>query len=302
MADVKVSETVYGEFGRCIRITNDIADILVTIDIGPRVIKYALKDGVNEFCENNAEASPSMGDVWKIRGGHRLWHSPEALPRSYMPDNSPVEWSAVDGGIKVSQPVEQWTQIKKEMEITLNPSDSRVKVVHRLTNKGPWPVEYSVWALSVMAAGGVQVMPQPARDTGLLPNRMVALWPYSKMNDPRINWGDRYIVLRQIPGMKAPFKLGIPNEGGWAAYFNHGNLFIKHFSHIAGGRYPDYGSSYETYTNHIMMEMESLSPLKLVEPEETLTHTEEWELIGGIDMPSGGEEEIESVIKKYIIQ
>jgi hypothetical protein len=120
-----------------------------------------------------------------------------------------------------------------------------------------------------MAAGGVQVMPQPARDTGLLPNRMVALWPYSKMNDPRINWGDRYIVLRQIPGMKAPFKLGIPNEGGWAAYFNHGNLFIKHFSHIAGGRYPDYGSSYETYTNHIMMEMESLSPLKLVEPEGT---------------------------------
>ena len=46
-----------------------------------------------------------------------------------------------------------------------------------------------------MAPGGKEVVPQGRRDTGLLPNRVVSLWPYSRLDDPRVHWGERYIFL-----------------------------------------------------------------------------------------------------------
>ena len=301
MSDVKVSEVNYGDYGKCVNISNGDVEVVVTVDVGPRIIRYGFVGGANEFCEGVKDEKPiGDGKVWRIKGGHRLWHSPESLPRSYMPDDEPVCWSRIDSGIAVTQKVEPWVQIKKEMEITLCKSCNSVKVVHKLTNKNAWPVELSVWGLSVMAPGGKEVVPHPDRDTGLLGNRVLALWPYTKMNDHRVYWGDKYIVLDQDPNMKAPFKFGIPNEYGWVAYFNHGNLFIKKYTHKLGAKYPDFGVSYETYTTDFMTEMESLSPLTKLNPDESVCHVEEWDLIKGVDKPSNDEKEIDSIIKKYI--
>lgn len=300
MSGIKIKDIIYGEFGRAVEISNGKVDLVVTVDLGPRIIRYGFIGENNMFCESNGLSKPLENGEWRIRGGHRLWHSPEREPRSYMPDNEPVEWQVIENGIRVSQKVEPWVQIKKEMEITLSPCSSRVKVLHKLTNKNAWPIELAAWSLSVMAPGGKQIIPQPGRDSGLLPNRVLALWPYSKMNDHRVTWGDRYVVFRQDPETKAPFKMGISNEDGWAAYFNHGNLFIKSYNHEMNGRYPDFGVSYETYTTDFMMEMETLSPLTYLEPDHTLAHIEEWLLIGNVDTPSDNDEDIGRMVKKYI--
>lgn len=37
----------YENYGRCLKIENQAAEILVTLDVGPRVISYRLKDGKN---------------------------------------------------------------------------------------------------------------------------------------------------------------------------------------------------------------------------------------------------------------
>ncbi len=300
---ISIKEIVYKEYGKCVEISNGSVDVVVTVDVGPRVIRFGFLGKENEFCEALEETTPldkPMEGVWKILGGHRLWHSPENNPRSYIPDDVPVEWCKIENGIKVKQKVEPWVQIEKEMEITLAACCDRVRVVHRLTNRNAWPVEFSAWALTVVAPGGKEIVPQPKRDTGLLGNRVLALWPYSKMNDHRIYWGDKYIVLQQDPATKQPIKFGINNEDGWAAYFNHGNLFIKRYMHQMGAKYPDFGVSYETYTTDYMLEMESLSPLTLVEPDATLCHVEEWELIGNVRMPSNDEAEIDEVVKAHI--
>lgn len=47
--------------------------------------------------------------------------------------------------------MENWTQIQKEIEIIMSPSEPKVEVLHRLTNRGVWPIELTLWALSVMA-------------------------------------------------------------------------------------------------------------------------------------------------------
>jgi len=130
-----------------------------------------------------------------------------------------------------------------------------------------------------------------------LHNRVLSLWDYTDMADERVNWGKDYITLTPSKSAKTPFKLGINNEEGWAVYFNHGNAFVKYYDHIEGAVYPDGGVSYETYTNSVMMEMETLGEYKSVEPFETVSHTEKWELIPNVEKPTDSLK-IEQALKK----
>lgn len=92
---------------------------------------------------------------------------------------------------------ETWTHMQKEIEVQMNPDNGEVTIHHRITNMGAWPVMFAPWALSVMAAGGKAIIPQAKRETLTLPNRVLALWPESQMNDHRVYWGERYILLQQ---------------------------------------------------------------------------------------------------------
>lgn len=296
MPEIKVAKISYGGWDNCIQITNDIVDLVVTTDVGPRIIRYGFIGRENMMCEVESTLGLSGGDEWRVYGGHRLWHSPELKTRTYEPDNKPVAWEEISEGIKTMQDVEPLTKIWKEMEISLEPVSSKVKIIHRLTNQGVWPIELSVWSISAMAAGGKEVIPQSKQDTGLLPNRLISLWPYTSLDDPRVRWGNKYIILRHDPAIKHPFKIGIPNNEGWAAYFNRDCLFIKYNKHQMDVRYPDFGASYETYANDYMLEMETLSPLTLLKPDASIEHIEEWEIFDKVPMPSDNESEIERTL------
>jgi len=297
MSEVKVEELSYGGWEHCIKIYNDVVELIVTVEVGPRIIRYGFPGKENEMCEIEATKGLKGGDEWRIYGGHRLWHSPEAEPRSYEPDNSSVGWERIPGGIKTVQDVERRTLIKKEMEIVLCPDSSVVNILHRLTNTGTWPVEMSVWSISAMAVGGREIIPVAGQNTGVLPNRLISLWPYARLNDPRVHFGEKYIIMDHDPDLKHPFKLGIPNESGWAAYFNHNNLFVKKYTHVNAASYPDFGVSYESYINDFMLEMETLSPLASVGPNDAIEHIEKWELFDDVPVPPADEKQIENALK-----
>jgi len=74
-------------------------------------------------------------------GGHRLWYAPEDPPRTYLPDDLPVEVHEIEEGISLTQQVEGLTGIQKQMLIRLPGSDARVVVEHILHNRGTLPVE-----------------------------------------------------------------------------------------------------------------------------------------------------------------
>ncbi|MFO7610924.1 MAG: hypothetical protein R6W99_00335 [Clostridia bacterium] len=298
MTEVSIVE--YGGWKNCYRLQNGLVELIVTGDVGPRVIRYGFIGGENEMCEVSGQLGKTGGEEWRIYGGHRLWHSPEGKPRSYFPDNFPCDVSIIENGVCISQPVETTTGIKKDIEITLDPNSSGVTLRHYLANEGMWAVELAAWALTVMAPGGVEVVPQNQLDTDLLPNRMLSLWPYTKLNDPRITWGEKFILLRQDPQNTHAFKFGISNTDGWAAYANHGNLFVKKFIPVEGAIYPDYsGSSYETYTIDFMLEMETLSPLSKLEPGESIGHVETWQLFRNVPAPKT-EKDVEDNILNLI--
>jgi len=293
------SEVKYKNFGRCLKIENELAEVFVTLDLGPRVIRYALRGGHNFFFEDRARTvkhdEKAMSDFygrgasWFIYGGHRIWVSPESLPRCYYPDNKPIEYT-VDGTEFTFTPAPQVENgLQMQLVVSMEETSTRVTVKNRVTNIAPETQEFSVWALSVLAPGGVEFVPMNTNDTGLLGNRTMALWPYTNMADKRVAWGKEYIMLRQSRRAKCAFKVGMDNRRGFAAYVLHGAMFVKRLPYAEGAAYPDGGMNFETYTNDKFLEMESLSPLTKVANGEMREHVEKWEIIPDIRAPRQGD-------------
>jgi hypothetical protein len=272
-------ETVeFGNWGRCARLASKSIELLVTLDFGPRIIRFGFIDGQNLLKESPEVIGAT--DEWVNYGGHRLWHAPEVKPRTYAPDNRPVTPVFEDGTLSVKPPPETENGIQKEMQIRLI-AENEVKVLHRITNLNPWAVELAPWALSVMAPGGTAIIPQEEykpHTAELLPARPLVLWHYTDMTDPRFTWGRDYILLRQDPASETPQKFGVLNKKGAAAYLLNRDLFIKRFDPQAEARFPDYGCNTELFTNAAMLEVESLAPLQQIEPGGCATHTETWAL------------------------
>jgi hypothetical protein len=305
MSNVSVETITYEPWGNALRLTNGSIELIASLDFGPRIIRFGYVGGQNLFLEdqegkhvNRNPAIDRLGEGhWRIYGGHRLWTSPESEPRTTYPDNAAVEWKKLENGFVLSSPVENWTQMRKEISVRMNPATGEVTVDHLVENTGAWPVQFAPWALSVMAPGGTAIVPQVRRQTGLLPNRIISLWPYSKMNDPRVTWGEKYIVVRQGDG-ETPFKFGSSNEAGLAAYQLGEDLFIKRYQHVAGGTYPDFGVSFECYVCGDFLEVETLGELQTVQPGASAVHQELWSLTNAKPLPFDNEELLESEMNK----
>lgn len=275
----------YGGWPHCARLSDGDLELLVTLDVGPRVIRLGRPGGPNLFKEFEDQLGRTRGPGWLSFGGHRLWHAPEVFPRTYAPDFSAVghRW---DGEVlRLEQVTEPETGIRKEIEIGLR--DGGVHLVHRLINRNPWAIEVAAWCLSVMAPGGRALLPQepfkPHPDV-LTPARPLVLWHFTRMDDPRFTWGDRLIQLREASRPDSKQKIGVRNLQGWAGYELNGQLFLKSVPSIAGATYPDLGCNCELFTMPGFLEVETLSPLVKLEPGGTIEHVERWRVIQGVDL------------------
>jgi len=278
-AEVKVDRvTCLGQTG-CIRLANDTVEVVITTAIGPRVIRYAFLGGDNLLGEvPDLVVKTALGE-WKPWGGHRVWTAPEEMPRSYSPDNSPIEASVEGSTVRLVQPVEAQTGIQKEMTVTLASTGTTVTVGHKLTNKGLWAIEVAPWALTIMNPGGVVILPQEpyrSHDEALQPVRQVTMWAYTDLSDPRWQIGPKFLRLKTDPSLPASQKIGIANHQNWAAYLRRGTLFVKRYDWRDGATYPDGGVNTETYTAGAFIELETLGALVTLPPGGSATHEERW--------------------------
>jgi hypothetical protein len=269
----------YMGWPNCIRLSNAEVEVIVAADIGLRILRFGFIGGQNMLYLSDEDKGRCGGDSWRIYGGHRLWHAPEAMPRSYSPDNAPISFAFTNQTLKITQARESTTGIIKEMEIRLSADGNYLTVLHRLINQNLWEIKLSPWAISALAAGGRAIVPQEPYGEGdhyLLPARSLALWSYTQMNDPRWTWGNKYIQTRQDSALKSEQKIGLLNKQGWAAYCLEQDLLIKLFAFDQTAEYPDYGSNQEIYINGMFLELETLGPLKNIPPGGSAEHLENW--------------------------
>ena len=279
--DTKVEKVEYGGWKNNLRLSNGTVELVATLDVGPRIIRYGFVGGENVLKEYADQLGKSGEKEWQIRGGHRLWHAPEAQPRTYYPDNAPVEFKELGrGAVRLIAPPETLYGIQKEIDIKLDATGTKVTLTHRLKNIGSWPVELAPWALSVMAPGGIAIIPLPKKVShgeSLLPSQSLVLWSYTDLKDPRLSLGTKYITLRQDEKSHAT-KIGLWHSEGWVGYLRGGLLFVKRFDRQSHQHYPDFGCNFETFTNEDMLEVESLGPMIRLEPGSSVEHREVWEL------------------------
>ena len=288
-----VDHLSFGGWENNVRVANGQTELVITLDVGPRVISYRTADCTNVFKTFEEQLGGTGETAWMARGGHRFWLAPEDPVLSYLPDNASVEHRIIsDFKVEASTLPKKQLPIRKIMTVELDPLTSHVTVTHRAENHGSEKLALATWGLSVMVPGGCEIipLPPPGKHSGdSRPNRPMVLWPFTDMTDGRWRWGQRFITLRQ--GEAGPTKLGLMHREGWIAYHSYDSLFLKTIEVIEGATYPDFGCNFETFANEEMLEVEALGPLVELAPGASTQHTEQWDLFAGVSVPPRRDEE-----------
>jgi hypothetical protein len=259
-------------------------------EAGPRIVRLTLTDlpGQNQLAEVPDIKLPTPIGDFSLQGGHRLWHSPEVVPRTYLPDDGGLVIEERPDKVRLVQPMEALSGIGKSIEIQLHDDRPSVILRHQLRNNGVWPVDLAPWAITMLPLGGLAILPQtvePLDPSALQPNRQLVLWPYTRWHDPRLALADDYVLVHAEPRLPA-CKVGYLNRNGWCAYLRQSILFVKRFEPRTTVAHPDFGCNVEFYCGDRFIEMETLGPIARVEPGQSVEHVETWELHTGIDAPA----------------
>jgi hypothetical protein len=276
-------------------LANNEVELLITLDVGPRIISYRHQSGLNLFKTFDDQLGKSGEPDWQIRGGHRLWIAPETTS-SYFPDNHPVSFSLIgENHVRLRTPTEAQSGIEKELEIFLDEKTSRVTINHSMTAARPSISDIALWGLTAFKPGGKAVIPMPPKNLhpndlsitekksgndaalNLLPNRSISLWAYTDLSDPRFKWHKDRLEINQHVNT-ASTKLGFLHQMKTAHYEVDGYSFSKTIDYRQDATYPDGNCNLEIFTDGTMLELESLSPLVALKKDEKIIHTESWSL------------------------
>lgn len=307
---IKTEIKNYLNYGNVLSVSNGVIEAFITIDVGPRIIRFGFVDGQNMMCDNRGVMEPKddrefcdffgQGKKWEILGGHRIWTSPESYPQSYYPDLDPVKYEITGHGAIFTPNAEVENGLQKQLEIKMDPDDANMYVTMRVTNIASAPQEFSIWGLTVSAQHGTLIIPMNTNDTGLLHNRNISVWPYTNLADSRVHFGKRYVTLRQDINIEQSFKLGFGLNDAEAFYCVGNDVFRKAYeTNHNTEKYPDNDCSFETFTNSGFIEVESLSPLKKVQSGETVLLTEHWSMHKKpCDVEFNNDDSIEDMLNK----
>lgn len=261
-------------------ISNQFLQVQFLAQAGPRLVGLFLAGSDENLLAEAPDVSwDTPYGVYTLYGGHRLWHAPEVFPRTYVPDDAGLRVEETDGGVRLVGQTEVATGLRKTIDITLQADRPALALRHTLSNTGAWPVELAPWAITQVPLGGVAVLPVGApAPSSYLPNRHLALWPYTRLDDPRLRFaGD--LVLVEGTARDYALKIGCLNHRGWLGYLRKGIFFSKRFQPEPSEAHPDLNCNAEIYVYNRFLELETVAPLCQLEPGHEVGHLETWELV-----------------------
>jgi hypothetical protein len=193
---------------------------------------------------------------------------------TYAPDDRPCDVLEVDGGVRVQAPADAAGLLRS---IAVHVSDEGWVVDHTIRNASDDPVTIAPWAITQLRPGGVASLPLGAGGTGLQADRALVLWPYTRLDDPRIAFEGDGVRIRAVPGAGA-LKVGAAPGAGCVTYECAGERFEKRVEVDPAATHADRGAAVQVYVVDAFCELETLGPLRIVEPGGAAEHRERWRL------------------------
>jgi len=217
---------------------------------------------------------PDSG-VYRFRGGHRLWASPELPSITYAPDDEPCSVRTGADDVSIVGSIDRSGLVKK---MNLSGGPEGIVVDHELVNAGANTIEVAPWAITQLRLGGVAIVPVSGAsdEYRLSASSSLVLWPYTDLTDPRVTWDRAGLLVRAEPG--PPFKVGTGPAPGRLGYLMEGQLFTKQVPPAESDGYPDRGAVGQFYLGDAFCELESVGPLIALAPGDRVTHRELWEI------------------------
>lgn len=289
-------EAEFENFGRCLWIENGAVEAVVSLDVGPRVLRFAFTGGRNllrteperatRWSGPQYDAFYGAGSVSYAYGGHRLWVTPERAPQTYYPDNAPVAWEKAGQSFRFMPPPQRENGIALTLTLEMDPHLPRMTAINGVKNVSDEEKELAVWSVTAMDLGGTAMLRQSEDATGFLPNRTVSLWAYTDPADERLTLTKKYLTVRQDPAVRGAAKIGINDRAGRAVYRLGEDVFRRETApHDPARIYPDGGVSSEIYVSPIILELEALGPVGRLAPGGEATLREDWSLVKAPAVP-----------------
>jgi hypothetical protein len=255
-----------------VRLDGELSSIVVITSTGPRVFGLTGGDGLFAVLPGSGLDVPG-GERFAFVGGHRLWAAPEVPELTYHPDDRPCAVE-IDGGVRAEAPPDG-AGLVKAVEVRADGDDWIVD--HELRNVSDGALTIAPWAITQLVPGGVARLPLGDVGEGLQADRALVLWPYTRLDDPRLAVEADGVRIHAVPG-GGPLKVGAAPGDGSLSYERDGRRFVKRVELDPAGTYADRGAAAQVYVNDAFCELESLGPLREVEPGGAVEHRERWTL------------------------
>lgn len=255
--------------------------------------------------KNPDETRLGENGSWLNFGGEKIWPAPQGWdsPEQWSGPPDPVLDSGIytvsrvytsekGNSLTVTSPADPRTGLQITKEVFLEKKRSVTVVNATFSNKTKLPVRWSVWPVLQMNTHGSEderyrvicpVNPESKFETGFKVMHGLANNPQYKQD----TFGNLVINYRYLAG-----KVGLDSSAGWMAFLDSktGKVLALAFDYEKNGHYPE-NTSIQIWTqgrgtifsrnkiveyqnnrklNPPYMEMELLSPLKKINPEESI--------------------------------
>jgi hypothetical protein len=270
-----IKETVFEGYKNCFELSTGSQKMIVTGGFGPRILYFGSDESGNILFVDKDPLRKKKG--FRTYGGHRFWLSPETKTTSRA-DNNPCEVTRKDGYLKVTAFDSDY---HLEKSLVISEKKGHFEVKHTLLNTGKMVYMASLWGITcVRADSGTLFFPWASQGNW----KLCKIIYWQKWSSQKTNINSRQ--YKQTPDLFLVKPIGRVGKVGGAGYEGFIGItqknytFIKKFDYIYSANYPDDNCAVEIYTCKKFYELETLSPIYLLNPGLPMTHTEEWILAG----------------------
>ncbi|MGD8240761.1 MAG: hypothetical protein PVH68_19585 [Armatimonadota bacterium] len=304
---VRATEAKYQGW-EALKLTNGIVTVVAVPSIGGRVMEYKL--GPHPYLWVNPEEHGKLYDApktkeertWHNYGGYKVWPAPQ---KQWGGPPDPLG-STLDGGkwtgqivpgergmgtVRLVSPRDAGvTGLQITREATLYGGTTRLAIKERFTNVSDKPVSWGIWDVTQVPGSLSKKQKASPQARVYFPLNSDSAHPRGFYDMLAESGGEPRGTEQWLPGVAPGImgvkylgqtgKIGADSMAGWIAYVDeaHEYCYVKRFKAEKLGKYPDKGSTVEVYCSgdQSYMEVEVLSPVKDIQPGDSLTFTIDW--------------------------